>query len=80
MQQISSKLVLIIVHKKMMIIIVEIIGIIEIIIGGMIIKMIDVMIEGVMMMKGNIEKEILRDKTNKTVINRITLNIIIEMI
>ena len=82
MQQTSSKLETIIIHKKMKIIIVEIIDIKITIIVGMIIidEMIEeVMIEGAMI---NIENEILKDKKNKTIINKVinTIITIIEMI
>lgn len=87
MQQTSSKLETIIIHKKMKIIIVEIIDIKITIIVGMIIidEMIEeVMIEGVMIEGAmiNIENEILKDKKNKTIINKVinTIITIIEMI
>ena len=79
MRQVLNKLVIITIHKKMMIIIVEIIVIGIIIIVKMIIT--EDMIGGVMTEEAmkDIENGILRGKKNKKVINKILINIIIEM-
>jgi len=79
MRQVLNKLGIITIHKKMMIIIVEIIVIGIIIIEKMIIT--EEMIGGVMTEEAmkDIENEILRGKKNKKVINKILINIIIEM-
>ena len=79
MRLVLNKLGIITIHKKMMIIIVEIIVIGIIIIEKMIIT--EEMIVGVMTEEAmkDIENEILRGKKNKKVINKILINIIIEM-
>ena len=79
MRQVLNKLGIITIHKKMMIIIVEIIVIGIIIIEKMIIT--EEMIGGVMTEEAmkDIENGILRGKKNKKVINKILINIIIEM-
>ena len=79
MRQVLNKLGIFTIHKKMMIIIVEIIVIGIIIIEKMIIT--EEMIGGVMTEEAmkDIENEILRGKKNKKVINKILINIIIEM-
>ena len=79
MRQVLNKLGIITIHKKMMIIIVEIIVIGIIIIVKMIIT--EEMIGGVMTEEAmkDIENGILRGKKNKKVINKILINIIIEM-